>query len=140
MGYDVLSQEEIFMYACVLGALLGVLYDMFRIVRLADNWKAWQIFLQDILYFVISGLITFVFLLTFNNGIVRIHVICGELMGWIVYYITIGEIVYRCSSGIIGAVKKAVKKIFIVILNPIVNIFKIIKCKLHSKNIKKNKM
>lgn len=140
MGYDILRPEQIFLYACVLGVLLGILYDVCRIFRLAINWNIWQIFLQDILYFVVCGILTFIFLLTFNNGVIRIYVLFGECLGWGAYYITFGKLIYRCSSRIINYVKKILKKVFSVILNPIFKIFKKVKCKIYNKKIKNNKM
>lgn len=140
MGYDILRPEQIFLYSCVLGVILGILYDVFRIVRLAIRWNIWQVFLQDILYFVICGILTFIFLLMFNNGVIRIYVLCGECLGWAAYYITLGKLIYRCSSRIINYVKQILKKVFSVILNPIFKIFKKVKCKIYNKKIKNNKM
>ncbi len=59
------------------------------------------IFFQDIIYFIISGLITFLFVLKFNHGEVRFYILAGEGIGWIIYHITLGEWIYKFSSKIV---------------------------------------
>ena len=86
-----------FGYSCLLGVILGIIYDIFRILRMIINSKSITMFVQDVIYFVISGIITFVFVLEFNSGESRFYILAGEAVGWILYHITVGESVYRCS-------------------------------------------
>lgn len=69
-------------------------------------------FVQDVIYFVISGIITFVFVLEFNSGESRFYILAGEAVGWILYHITVGESVYRCSWRISQWVKNKIRKFF----------------------------
>ncbi len=64
-----------------------------------------MIFFQDILYFVVSGIITFIFILGFNSGDSRFYILAGEGIGWIVYHVTIGELIYRMSNKTVKALK-----------------------------------
>lgn len=99
---DVLvSQVLIFFYSCLLGMGLGVLYDLFRIFRMMINPHYIGIFIQDVVYFIISGIITFLFVLGLNRGEARFYILAGEGLGWIGYHLTIGEIIYRSSEKIV---------------------------------------
>lgn len=122
-----INQIQTFGYSCIFGVILGAMYDVFRIMRLAVNFKEWGIFIQDILYFTISGICTFLFALAYNYGEIRFYIIAGGLIGWIVYYMTIGEIVYRFSDKILNLVRKIIKKVWRVIFRPMVFIFNKIK-------------
>lgn len=98
MEHNFMNQLIIFGYSCILGAVLGVLYDLFRIIRMIINTRNIAMFVQDVIYFVVSGLITFAFVLAFNRGESRFYILAGEGIGWIAYHLTLGEFAYRRSS------------------------------------------
>lgn len=101
MNGVLLSQVSVFGYSCILGIGLGVLYDLFRIFRMMINHRYIGIFIQDVIYFIISGVVTFFFVLTMNNGEARFYILAGEGIGWIVYHLTIGEVIYKSSEKIV---------------------------------------
>ena len=101
MNETLAMQLIIFGYSCVLGAGLGLLYDFFRIIRMMINPRNIAVFIQDIIYFIISGLITFLFVLGFNRGEARFYILAGEGIGWIIYHITLGEVIYKCSGRVV---------------------------------------
>lgn len=100
-----LKELWIFSYSCLLGLGLGILYDVFRIVRMLINTKNITIFLQDVIYFIVSGLITFLFVLGINEGQSRFYILAGEGIGWIAYHITLGEKIYRSSENIVKIIR-----------------------------------
>ena len=54
MGFA--PETAVFLYACALGAGLGVLYDVFRLLRLVTGGKALLVFLEDLLFsFLAAG-------------------------------------------------------------------------------------
>lgn len=105
-------QTFIFLRAFLLGACLGLLYDVFRILRIAIKTPAVIVFLEDILYFLICGIITFLFMMSCIDGRVRGFIVIGELLGAVLYYCTIGSLLFRLSNAIIYAVKKFFRLIF----------------------------
>ena len=131
-----ISQIQIFWYACILGIIMGIIYDVFRIIRLLVSWKDWQVFIQDIVYFFIVGISTFLFALAYNKGDVRAYLIVGEIIGWIIYYITIGEIVYRFSEAIAKFIKKILMKFTKLICKPLIKIVNKLKIKCRRKERK----
>ncbi len=99
------SQIFIFLFSLILGLMLGIIYDVFRIVRMIINSKNIAVFIQDVLYFIISGIITFIFVLGVNSGDSRFYILAGEGIGWIIYHITLGDIIYKYSSKIVLSIK-----------------------------------
>lgn len=111
MQQTLTEQTLIFLYSCLLGITLGFLYDVFRIIRMIINSRSIMIFFQDILYFILSGIITFIFILGFNSGDSRFYILAGEGIGWIAYHITIGEIIYRLSNKTVKTFKNLLVKL-----------------------------
>lgn len=103
-----MAQVLVFAYSTVLGILLGVTYDVFRIVRMIINSKNIAVFIQDVLYFILSGVITFLFVLGVNSGESRFYILAGEGIGWIVYHVTIGDVIYKCSNMIVSKTKSKI--------------------------------
>ena len=106
-----MAQVLVFVYSMVLGILLGVTYDVFRSVRMIINSKNIAVFIQDVLYFILSGVITFLFVLGVNSGDSRFYILAGEGIGWIVYHVTIGEMIYKCSNMIVSKTKSKISSI-----------------------------
>lgn len=105
------TQMIIFAFSCMLGVVLGILYDVFRIIRMVINSKSVAIFIGDIVYFVISGIITFVFVLKLNGGESRFYILAGEGIGWIAYHLTLGNAVYKYSAKTSKKLNSNIKKI-----------------------------
>lgn len=88
-------------YSFLLGIFLGIFYDIFRIIRLLISPKNLSVFIQDIVYFLVSGFLTFLFLLVFNYGESRFYILVGETLGWILYHISLGDLVYKNLKNIV---------------------------------------
>jgi spore cortex biosynthesis protein YabQ len=121
-----------------MGFLLGVLYDILRAMRLSFTKSKIALVFFDILYFVLFGVITFLFILTLNKGEVRSYIIVGELIGAVFYYISFGIAVIKFTDKAILALKrfyallfkvisapfKLLKRIFLKSTQPILSFFK----------------
>ncbi len=103
------NQFLVFLFSCLLGAGLGALYDVFRVIRILINPRNIAVFFQDIIYFLASGFITFVFVLMFNSGESRFYIVIGECTGWIIYHVTLGEFVYKNTRNIIKFINRKIK-------------------------------
>ncbi len=87
------QQAAAFLWSVALGGALGVVYDWFRIGRILKK-KWWlTVFLEDLLFALAAALSTaFCFTLT-NYGQVRLFLLIGEGLGFLVYYNTVGVLV-----------------------------------------------
>lgn len=98
----------LFFYSILAGAVLGVIYDVFRILHIACPPKRIGIIAQDITFALICIIVTLVFLQFFTNGALRFFVLVGEFIGFLLYYLTIGVIVIKTAKVIINIVKKII--------------------------------
>lgn len=98
----------LFFYSIIAGAFLGVVYDVFRIIRIACPPKKIGIIVQDITFALICIIVTLMFLQFFTNGALRFFILVGEFVGFLLYYLTIGVIVTKTARVIINIVKKII--------------------------------
>lgn len=112
MDFYVANQTLVFLYACLLGAALSVVYDVFRLIRITAAMGRAVIIAEDIVYFIIVSAATFVFMLSFTEGIIRFYVILGELLGFILCHVTLGALIVKLLGGFIKLVKRFLKRIF----------------------------
>lgn len=119
----VTGQWELFLYAGLLGVLLGAYYDVFRIIRYLTAQGKRQTFFWDLFYFFSSGVVTFLFLLAANQGQMRFYLLAGELIGWCLYHLTLGQVTLFLSKLVVKVLQKVFYWIKIHILNPIWKVF-----------------
>lgn len=86
MGISVPEQLWTFLYSIAYGVALGVFYDLFRVLRLIFIPSSVSAFIQDVLFWIISGIVTFMYMFSFNDGMIRFYMLCGVFLGWILYY------------------------------------------------------
>ncbi len=116
------EQTRLFLWSLAAGAALMLLYDLFRILRLAFPAPPWAVFGQDVLFFAIAGVTTFLFLLYSNGGVLRFFVFLGELIGGTLYYCTVGALVYKAAGWIIRGVKAVLRFLWTYLLRPVLRL------------------
>ena len=99
-----MSSILVFAYFFLLGIILGLLYDLFKLFRnfIANNAL---IFFSDILYFVICSLLTFILSVYINSGIIRGFIFQGEFFGFIMYKYIFGGIILKFMGKILFGIK-----------------------------------
>lgn len=141
MHFQVYAPDQLllFLKALALGACVGVFYDVFRILRIAVNTHSLIIFFEDIIFFIVSAVSTFLFIFHVNSGQIRWFIFLGLILGFIVYYFTLGKLVIKISEVIIKIVKSVFKFLFGIFIKPFVIIFRWIYRKINTVwvNIKK---
>lgn len=90
---NISSQIQVFLYSVGFGFILGFFYDLFRIIRVALIRTNKAVTAQDILYFLLSAVITFMYLLVINNGKMRFNILLALFFGFTAYYFTLGRFV-----------------------------------------------
>jgi len=101
------DQTRLFLLSLGFGFALGILYDLFRIIRLftAKNGRA-ALLVQDILYSLCCTGLSFFFFLAVGDGAVRFYLLGGEILGWLVYYVSFGTVALRCSEWLVRILRR----------------------------------
>lgn len=101
MDTATMSQATIFLFSVILGIFLSLLYDCFRIADAVLKVNIKRIFAEDIIYFILSAIVTFIYILVVNMGEIRIYIICEEVIGWLIYRLTVRKFIYRTALKIV---------------------------------------
>lgn len=105
-------QTRIFFYALGFGFLLGILYDVFRTVRMIVSDSKGFVLFMDLLYFAVCAFLLFCFNLVTDSGHVRFYTAVGEILGWLIYYFSFGAIAIRVGNAVTAFVKRMFSAVF----------------------------
>ena len=72
MIVDNLGQTYDFVVAMLLGAALGVVYDIFKILRLVGVRSRLAVFVEDLIFFAVCTIAMFSYYMQFTDGKFRI--------------------------------------------------------------------
>ena len=150
-----MNQLYIFLCFFLTGIVIGVLFDIFRILR--RSFKTWDIitYIQDFIFWILTGVILLYSIFTFNNGELRAFVFVGILLGVTLYILLISKFFIKIAVKIILIIKKIlfypinfikkhiIKPIYKIIIKYIIRPFSSKISKIHFKfpkiNLKKKK-
>ena len=114
----VAPETMVFVYACLLRAGLGVLYDFFRMFRMVTGGNAVLVFGEDLLFALAAACATFWFCLTSCHGWLRAFVLVGEGLGFLLYHFTVGELVVRLFAMLLRLLRGIARAVWQWILLP----------------------
>lgn len=123
------------LYFIFIGICIGVLFDIFRIVRKCFKTSDFITYLHDIMFLVTSGFILIYSIFIINNGEIRGYIFIGILSGICIYFLTISKYFICILSKIILFIKKILFDPVVKLCNKIKEIFGIF-----FKKIPKNKI
>ena len=95
------QQVRIFLYAVGFGFFIGIVYDLFRTLRLMLSGGKKAFIVSDILFSLAAGFFTFLFALSRLDGNIRGYVLMGELLGFLVYSVTFGAFFSKLTDRIV---------------------------------------
>lgn len=113
--FSVHEELTLFGLSCLFGALLGVVYDIFRTARVLVPHRGWMVFAEDAVFLGFYGIFLSAFASAASRGELRFYFVIGNTAGFILYLATVGSVV-------IGAMKKLcylLKKIIRIALWPL---------------------
>ncbi len=122
-----LQQLYSFIIFILVGFLIGLLFDMFRISRKTFKTSDIVTSLEDILFWILTGLLIIFSLFKFNNGDIRVYIIVSLIIGITIYMLLFSKIVITILVKFINVIKKIVSYILKFILYPVRLILKILK-------------
>jgi len=108
------EQLKFFVISLAVGFAMGVVYEVFRLVRLISPKNRILCFVCDVLFMSLASLISFVLTVVINLGIVRWYILLGEALGFFTYMRTMG----RVSGAFFRLIRKLVIKVLWIIFTP----------------------
>ena len=99
------NQTYLFIVFTIVGIIIGILFDIFRILRKSFKTKDIVTYMEDILFWILTGIIILFSMYKFSNGELRFFMIIGIIMGTLMYMITFSRYVIKISVFIIKIIK-----------------------------------
>lgn len=123
MHINNLEQLTNFIYFIITGMVLGIIFDVFRILRKSFKTSDFVTNIEDILFGIITGIVLLFTIFLFNNGELRLYLFLGIIFGIILYLLLISKYFIKINVEII----KIIKKFIILITKPFIILLKFIK-------------
>lgn len=120
------TQVYTFLYSVLVGMFIGLIYDIFRIKRKLVKTAAFFIYIEDLLFWIITAFIMFAFLFYINDGEIRIYIYLGVITGIILYSLLFSKLIIKCSVAIFNFIGRVVKFIIHILSFPFKIIYKIL--------------
>ena len=124
------NQAYLFLVFSLTGVTIGVLFDFFRILRRTIKTSNIITYIEDVLFWILTGLLILYNIWYFNNGEIRIYMFLGIILGVLIYMSTLSNFLIKIFSKILQIIIKVLElpfktiiAIFIKIITAIVTIF-----------------
>lgn len=124
MNTNTITQLYSLLIFIISGIIIGVFFDIFRILRKSFKTPDIITYIEDFLFWIITGIFVLFILFTFENGQIRSYNIIGLIIGVILYICTISKYFIKISVTIISFFKNIIYKIFKIVIYPMKMFFK----------------
>lgn len=110
MSYSepLINQVRVFFLSVGVGVFICLLYialqSFFRIFSKGDR----VYYVADGFFCALSAFVSFFFMVLYNNGQVRLHLVFGEAVGFFVFYLAVGRYVHSLLLKAAEGIRKAV--------------------------------
>lgn len=123
----VLDQAYLFLIFTINGMIIGLLFDFFRIIRRTFKTNDILTYIEDILFWILTGLILLYSIFVFNNGELRLFMIFSVILGVSLYLIIFSKYIIKINITILKFIKNILSKIINILIVPFKYIYNMIK-------------
>lgn len=115
-GFSQVIQLSVFIKSIGAGFFICLLFCLNTALNAVNGKNSIPVAIRDVLFILSATVITFLFALKYNAGIIRFYILAGEATGFIMCYIFCASIVRRTVKAIYlylcALLKKSFEKIF----------------------------
>ena len=103
------NQAYLFLVFSLTGIIIGIIYDIFRVLRKSFKTSDIITYFEDILFWIITGILILYNIWFFNNGEIRLFMFLGIILGVLIYMLILSNLVINILTWIISPIVKLVK-------------------------------
>ena len=133
------NQAYLFLVFSLTGIAIGILFDFFRILRRSIKTSNIVTYIQDILFWILTGILVLYNIWYFNNGEIRVYMFLGIIIGTLIYVSTLSNIFVKLFTRILNTIIKVLEipfKTIVAIFRKIITVI----LSFFTKNVKKIKI
>lgn len=135
---SVASQFNLLVYSILAGVITGTLFDLYRVFRGLENPNRVVTFIEDTLFWILTGIIVFIFLLETNYAYMREYVYISIALGILLYIAIFSKAFIKVQYKVIKSISRAFRITFNFLFYPFNLMFYSIRRKNKQKILKKN--
>jgi len=113
------GQAWLFVSTVFTGMAIGLLYDVFRVLRRTAPHSGFAVQVEDLVFWVAATGLTFYYMLHRNYGEIRPFVLIGIAVGLVLYFVTLSRLVLVVCVAVVNYLKKVIRVAVRIILMPI---------------------
>lgn len=133
MIFDMSRQVTLFIYSILSGILIGVLFDIYRIIRGVEEPGKIVTAIEDLLFWILTAIIIFVFMMYTNYAYLSFNIFVYIAMGIFLHFKLFSKTFIKILNSVLKYVFSLLRMIFYHIFYP----FRIIFQKITKKEKKK---
>ena len=103
------SQEQVFVLFFIVGTIIGLIFDLFRVIRKCFKTPDSITLLEDLIFISISGILIIYGIIIINNGEIRLFLFLAIFLGMLIYFLTISNLYVIILCEIVNLCKKILK-------------------------------
>ena len=110
MSYSepLINQPRVLFFSIGVGVLLCIFYVFLQGFFRFFGYGKLSYYCADVIFCAVSALISFFFMVLYNNGRVRLHLILGEAAGFFLFYFSSGRYISSALEKTADIIHKAV--------------------------------
>lgn len=112
------EQLKSFVIFAIIGLIISIIFDMFRISRKVFKTPDILTYVEDTCFWLITGFIMLFSIFIFNNGELRLYIFIGIFIGVLLYMIFISKYFIKINVTIINLIKNIISKILHILIKP----------------------
>lgn len=120
------NQAYLFLIFTIDGIIISLLFDFFRIIRKSFKTADLVTYIEDILFWILTGFLILYSIFIFNNGEIRFFMFIGIAIGVALYMLLLSRYIIKINVYIISIFKKIIRKLFMILIIPLKIIKKIL--------------
>ena len=98
------NQTYLFLVFFLTGIAIGILFDFFRILRRSIKTANIITYIEDVLFWILTGILILYNIWYFNNGEIRIYVFIGIIIGILIYMSILSSIILKIFTKIVSTI------------------------------------
>lgn len=110
--FSVREELVLFGLSCLAGTVIGIFYDVFRAFRLIVRHRLWLTAIEDAAFLGAYAVFLSAFASAAARGELRFYYVIGNVLGFALYYFTLGSVVIRTFRKLFDAVHAVLKWAF----------------------------
>ena len=120
------NQALVFLIFSLNGVIIGLFFDFFRILRKSFKTSNLITYIQDILFWILTGISIICSMYNFSDGTIRLFMIIGLILGFLFYILTLSTYIIKLFVFLINIIRAFIISLIRIFYIPISRFSKIL--------------